>query len=315
MSTALLVRQAALDSRAARAHQPRRGSESLSLIQRRQDIVSSLIGKNRHVLALAGSSNASVQWARDLRNWLVSAVDARLEVFVSGNAEAMIERFNDLLECSDLASARTPLESSSLERVVLVPDIRMLASSEGLLFTRLVASFPGAGVRLLVVADRDALAASDRVLDALARSLDIVELDGNDESPGAIAHKPADKTAQSVAAASRLAPGGAPSLRSDGWTVPARGREPESSAARRFDAVDFSREPEIVMPVHGQGAGWRRTLGWAAAFLSLLLVSALVVVLLHRDKSPGGKGKTDESVRALSAPVQARDSSAGGRGR
>lgn len=296
------------------ARTPYRKSESLSMIQRRHEISVSLHDKRRHILAVAGSVESSLQWSRGFRDSLAPSLGAPVELFVSGSAEALIARFNGLLARADMASARVPLESSTLQRVVLVPDIRMLACSEGLLFTRLVASFPGAGVRLLMVADKSALAASDRVLDTLARSLDIVELDAPDSASGAVALKSAGRVPQRATSPlpASLQPNSALGLPESTET---RHSVSESRTGRRFEAVDFSREPEILPPTTGRSAGWRRAIGWAAAFMSLLLVSALVVVLLHRDTTPGGKPRQDESVRALSAPLNARDSSVAGRGR
>lgn len=294
-------------------------------LQRRHEIARLLGEKGRHVLAVCESTDSWLRWLRLIPDALTKNLSVPAETFVADGAEAMIDRFNAMLQSCDLSTARSAGGSPTLKRLIVVPDIRALAGTEGLLFTRLVSSFPGSGVRLLILAERSSLASCERVLDSLSRGLDIVELDPSEGLAAALRPKtPRDGARDALkgfgpgSSASRAEPqlpgDAAPDAESTVAAVSLPAVE-KISTGRRFAAVDFSQELELTAAVTAHRPAWRRTLGWAAACLSLLLVSALVVVLLHRDRTPGGKPRKDEIARTLAAPSTGAGSSAAGKGR
>ena len=75
----------------------------------------------------------------------------QLEVFLPRDTEAMLERFNQLLNTLSLDVAIKPRSGSAIERVWVVHDANAMGSHEIQLLTRLIQQFPGAGTSVVLM--------------------------------------------------------------------------------------------------------------------------------------------------------------------
>ena len=282
------------------------------------EVAELLLDNAKHVIAAFRDLEHAGPWAADFGSRLASRPGVVVETFVPSSVDAYIERFNSALAAIDLASARSILNPVSLRRVVIVPDARMLCNSDGLVLARLAACFPGSGLRLLMLSAADSIPQCDRLLDVFARAVEVVDIE--EKSTGLArrartreerAERLADDMTQETPSASQDPSAREPLLEVSPARAPVRSVSLAATpTGTRFAAVDFSRESENDLSAgRGEPSPFRRALGWTAAMLSLLLVSALVVVLLHRDRGPGTvKPRNTDPV---SAPLMKDAGSAG----
>ena len=229
------------------------------------------------VLAVLGSSTASLdEWGRGFARLVRSRPDLTLEIYIPSTSDALIERFNQVLARLSLDEALTDLASDLPCRILLVPDIRSLDSSEGLLLARLVADFPGAATKLVVLVDRDGSDRTEILLQSLGRKVARVDLDVAPVVSGLSGAPSRSKPIAAAAEASgqrRISPD--PSQPSAPTIVSVSPLRPEREQGWVELGVVTPRRPTIL---------W---LGAGALLMVILLISALVVVLLHRERGPG----------------------------
>lgn len=237
-----------------------------------------------NVLVTSQTSGSLDLWGRTIAAALRSRADVVLEIYMPASAEALVARFNAAMSNHSLVSARTDGGPGAALRVLLVPDSRALMSPEGQLLVRLVGDFPAAGVRLLVLADAEAEAANRTVRDILARRVRLVALESDsvDEPVPAAVIRDARIAIQKV-----------------GITTPASVISPV--AAYRVPVIAGAPLEAPRLPVRQPMSRARRLVTWGALVLSIALVALLVVVLVHRDRSPAGAASIKPS-QASSVP-------------
>jgi hypothetical protein len=216
------------------------------------------------------------EWGRGFARLVRSRPDLTLEIYIPSTSDALIERFNQVLARLSLDEALTDLASDLPCRILLVPDIRSLDSSEGLLLARLVADFPGAATKLVVLVDRDGSDRTEILLQSLGRKVARVDLDVAPVVSGLSGAPSRSKPVAAAAEASgqrRISPD--PSQPSAPTIVSVSPLRPEREQGWVELGVVTPRRPTIL---------W---LGAGALLMAILLISALVVVLLHRERGPG----------------------------
>lgn len=209
------------------------------------------------------------QWGRAFAREVRSRKGANLEIYMPATRDSMIARFNELLSGMSLETARSEPLPDAIRRFILVPDIRTFDSSEGLLLARLASDFPGAATRLVLLIDQSEWLRSQTLIASLGRHVHRVVLPGSPIDRGASEHGPADEDR--------------------GARVPAPQSETVRTLVGAHDGARRGLPADSVPSVSLEGARRARFnwLGVGALVMLLLLVSALIVVLLHRERGPG----------------------------
>ena len=247
-----LARQALPDRPGSAAGELPRVSPDSASMQRVLDL---LINERCNVLATSQSGTRLAPCGRPIASILRSRSDLAFEVYMPATADSMVARFNAATASLSLKSARTDSRSAAPLRILLVADTQDLLASEGQLFAKLVADFPAAGLRLLVLGDTGADGTSQFVSEIFGRRIRHVSLD-----------------APVVEATTVRAPDSRPPVRVGDRSVNVAAALPDPSRRRH------------------------RVFVGSLAVISLALVSALIVVLVHRDRTPGGVSRTGSQL-------------------
>ncbi|MEY3665514.1 MAG: hypothetical protein RLZZ153_1696 [Pseudomonadota bacterium] len=248
-------------------------------LNRMRGVLEQLI-KHGHSLAIVAESEALLEaWGRALARSLRETPGVIVDLFMPASAEALLSRFNQVLADLPIERARAePLPEQPL-RVILVSDLAAFDTPEGALMARLVTDFPGANLRVLLLADRGSPEITERVFSSFGRRLKRVYLDqaGVSDSLSESAPRPEDLALRGE----RRSPHADASVMPD-RTV--RETDDRTTAARQF-------QPDIpIESAHsgGRGRPVRAWFAWLSVAIALLLISLLIVTLLHRDRTPAG---------------------------
>lgn len=248
-------------------------------------VLNILIDERANLLVTGRDSDLVSRWARSIATTLRARADIAFDIYLPASAEVLIARFNSVMAMLTLQSARADSSSVAPSRILLVPDVRSLMTPEGQLLARLVNDFPAVGLRLLMLADAEAEAASRSLRELFSRRLRQLSLD-------------------SAITGSTLHTGSAPLDSDQNPPRRERGSGSPSRLPSRGSADTLVAEFPGPVPVERWSTG-RRRVAWSAAAMSLLLVSVLIAVLLSRDRSPGGYQR--ESRAALNvSPAQVK---------
>ncbi len=215
----------------------------------------------RGILAVTAASNDDLdQWGRGFARYVRSRRGSSLEIYLPSTREALIDRFNEMLRALSVERARAEAPAESPGRVILVPDVRAFDSPEGHLLSRLVTDFPGAATRLVLLIDPTEWARSQPHLSTLGRQVQRMDISSR-KDPDRTVDLPKLDHAPLLAADDRAGSiGGAPL---------------QPPHKQPMIDLEVSRRPSF---------SW---LGAGALVTALLLISALIVVLLHRERGPG----------------------------
>lgn len=247
-----------------------------------------LVVERCNVLVTGQATDRLDRWGKNIAVALRSRADVELELYLPSTADALVARFNAAMASLSLERARASERRDSVLRVLLVPDSRSLMTPEGQLLARLVGDFPAAEIRLLILADVGSEAANRSLRDILARRLRQVDLES----------AASGQSAELTPVAPLPVAGGLALARVTGA---ARIRVPADQSMGRLPAVPW----KLTKPPPGAQrpalSAWQRLVAWGSVFVSLALVSVLVVVLLYRDRTPGGFAPINASKAAITA--------------
>lgn len=240
-----------------------------------------------NVLVTSQATDVLDLWGRTIAAALRSRADVVLEMFMPATAEALVSRFNSAMASLSLVSARADGGPGATLRVLLVADSRSLVTPEGQLLIRLVGDFPAAGIRLLILADSEAESANRMVRDNLARRVRHVSLDSDhvDEHPSAVI--------------TRDSPTGAAAGKS---VQPTPVTSPLTTYRRPAPVRSVLHTPMLATRPPLSRA--RRIVAWGALVVSIALIAVLVVVLLHRDRTPSGSATVKPAQAATASATQ-----------
>lgn len=124
--------------------------------------VLSALTRERRSAALIGS-NATLQshYSDLIIQALRQTPAVKAELYLPSSTEALLSRFNDLLDGKSVSNARQSLGQPQALRVWIVHATRSADLREAQLLTRLVTDFPGAQVVLLLLLDGEASQSMD----------------------------------------------------------------------------------------------------------------------------------------------------------
>ena len=254
-----------------------------------------LLGGCSGVLVTGTQVDGLARWGRSIAAALRSRTDVLVEIYMPATIDSLVDRFNSAMSRLSVKAARSGSIATGPIRVLLVPDSRALDSPEGLLLIRLVSDFPAAGVRLLVLADESAVDINRTIREMVGRRLGLVTIgDGTPEAVAGVGESEARDanewgTRSTAKPWGRTMRGGAgpvtvPSER----TGPMRLRERRPSSVPALVGEQGRSSAAVQLRPDDKGAPTRRLVTWLAAIASVSLLCALVMVLLTRDRSPGG---------------------------
>lgn len=133
-----------------------------------ESCVSALVNDGKSVV-ISSESNELIDHygAAFVRRIKQKLPQTQLEVFLPRDTEAMLERFNQLLNTLSLDVAIKPRSGAGLDRVWVVHDANAMGSHEIQLLTRLIQQFPGAGTSVVLMfahgtAQGDAIASQNK---------------------------------------------------------------------------------------------------------------------------------------------------------
>ncbi len=245
------------------------------------------------VLVVTAQSSAALdQWGRAFAREVRSRQGAQLEIYMPATSDTLIARFNELLSGLSLDRARADPSPDANRRFILVPDIRAFDSSEGLLLARLATDFPGAATRLVLLIDQSEWSRSQSLLASLGRHVHKVNLSDPSSARLSPVRERADKGIDSETEQAQV-------------IVPVIGPQQAERVTVLADSVPMVR----LEAARRSRFSW---LGAGALVMALLLISALIVVLLHREPGPGARIEPRSAVamntelsRATQIPVAA----------
>ncbi len=248
-------------------------------LSRMRSVLDQLV-KHGHSLAIVAQSETLLEaWGRTLARSLREMPGVIVDLFMPASADALLLRFNQLLADLPIERARgEPLPEQPL-RVIVVSDLAAFDSPEGVLMARLVTDFPGANLRVLLLADRGSPEMTERVFSNFGRRLRLVSLDPVDVSDG------------STEAGSRLEEF---ALRGERRSPhPEISAIPDRAMHEADGRVTTPRQFQPDIPIEsaqsgGRGRPVRAWFAWLSVAIALLLISLLIVTLLHRERAPTG---------------------------
>jgi len=254
-----------------------------------QRVLDLLIVERCNVLVTGQATDRLDRWGNTIASALRSRADVELELYLPPTADALVARFNVAMASLTLAGARASERRDTALRVLLVPDSRSVMTPEGQLLARLVGDFPAADIRLLVFGDVESEAANQSLRDILTRRLRQVSLLESAASVRAVGAPPTEP----LAADTRFA-----LIRANGA---ARGYVPLDQSRDRLPAIPRFRIKQSMDAQRRTLSARQRLLAWGSAFASLALLSALIVVLAYRDRTPGAFAPISAAKPAVAA--------------
>lgn len=236
--------------------------------------------KHGHSLAIVAQSEALLEaWGRALARSLRETPGVIVDLFMPASADALLSRFNQVLADLPIERARgEPLPDQPL-RVIVVSDLAAFDTPEGALMARLITDFPGANLRVLLLADRGSAEMTERVFSNFGRRLRRVSLDPAGVSDGL--PEAAPRVEDLSLRGERRSPHADTSVMPD-RTI--READDRTTTARQF-------QPGIPIESaqsEGRGRPVRAWFAWLSVAIALLLISLLIVTLLHRERTPAG---------------------------
>lgn len=117
-----------------------------------ESCLTALVNESKSVV-ISSHSNELIDYygAAFVRRIKQKLPNSQLEVFLPRDTEAMLERFNQLLNTLSLDVATKVRSGASVDRVWVVHDANAMGSHEIQLLTRLVQQFPGAGISVVLM--------------------------------------------------------------------------------------------------------------------------------------------------------------------
>ena len=254
-----------------------------------QRVLDLLVVERCNVLVTGRATDRLDRWGNTIAAALRSRADVEFELYLPSTADALVSRFNVAMASLSLARARATERRDTALRVLLVPDSRSVMTPEGQLLARLVGDFPAADIRLLILGDVESEAANQSLRNILTRRLrhvSLLESAATDRAVGAL-------PTESLPAGTGVALGRV--------TEPARRHVPLDQSRDRLPAISRVQIKQVLDAKGRTLSARERLLAWGSAIASLALVSALIVVLAYRDRTPGAFAPINASKPAAAA--------------
>ncbi|MBU24606.1 MAG: hypothetical protein CMD99_01055 [Gammaproteobacteria bacterium] len=123
-------------------------------IKRFQRVFSAVVDDSQHLLVTSHYDGVIDHYGKLILNRLKMRSGLAVETYMPTSTEALVTRFNELVDSMSVEEARGETESDAPGRIVVVNDPKAIDSDGWALLSRMVADFPGLNMRLVFLLDR-----------------------------------------------------------------------------------------------------------------------------------------------------------------
>jgi hypothetical protein len=127
-----------------------RGSD----ISRFQRVFDAVVDDSQHLLVTSHYDGVIDHYGKMMLNRLKMRSGMAVETYMPASTEALVSRFNELVNSMSMEEARGEEASQTLGRIIVVNDPKAIDSDGWALLSRMVTDFPGLNMRLVFLLDR-----------------------------------------------------------------------------------------------------------------------------------------------------------------
>jgi hypothetical protein len=139
-------------------------------ITRFQRVFDAVVDDSQHLLVTSQFDGVIDHYGKMMLNRLKMRSGLAVETYMPASTEALVARFNELLDSMSVEEARGENESEAPGRIIVVNDPKAIDSDGWALLSRMVTDFPGLHMRLVFLLDR-LPSAVEKALDRLGSRL------------------------------------------------------------------------------------------------------------------------------------------------
>ena len=145
-------------------------------ITRFQRVFDAVVDNSQHLLVTSHFDGVIDHYGKMMLNRLKMRSGLAVETYMPASTEALVTRFNELVDSMSVEEARGESESEAPGRIIVVNDLKAIDSDGWALLSRMVTDFPGLKMRLVFLLDR-LPSAVEKALDRLGSRLIRWEVD------------------------------------------------------------------------------------------------------------------------------------------
>ena len=145
-------------------------------ITRFQRVFDTVVDDSQHFLMTSHFDGVIDHYGKMMLNRLKMRSGLAVETYMPASTEALVTRFNELVDSMSVEEARGENESEASGRIIVVNDPKAIDSDGWALLSRMVTDFPGLNMRLVFLLDR-LPSAVEKALDRLGSRLVRWEVD------------------------------------------------------------------------------------------------------------------------------------------
>ncbi|MEE2820280.1 MAG: hypothetical protein VX915_00860, partial [Pseudomonadota bacterium] len=145
-------------------------------ITRFQRVFDAVVDDSQHLLVTSHFDGVIDHYGKMMLNRLKMRSGLAVETYMPASTEALVVRFNELVDSMSVEEARGENESEAPGRIIVVNDLKAIDSDGWALLSRMVTDFPGLKMRLVFLLDR-LPSAVEKALDRLGSRLIRWEVD------------------------------------------------------------------------------------------------------------------------------------------
>ncbi|HBX27230.1 MAG TPA: hypothetical protein DEF72_07350 [Gammaproteobacteria bacterium] len=139
-------------------------------IERFQRVFDTVVDNSQHLLVTSHFDGVIDHYGKMMLNRLKMRSGLAVETYMPASTEALVTRFNELVDSMSVEEARGESESGAPGRIIMVNDPKAIDSDGWALLSRMVTDFPGLNMRLVFLLDRLPTAV-EKALDRLGSRL------------------------------------------------------------------------------------------------------------------------------------------------
>ena len=123
-------------------------------VTRFERVFDAVVQQSQYVLMTSQFDGVIDHYGKMMLNRLKMRSGMAVETYMPASTEALVSRFNELLEQMSVEEARGETPSKAAGRIIIVNDARAIESDGWALLSRMITDFPGLNMRLVFLLDR-----------------------------------------------------------------------------------------------------------------------------------------------------------------
>lgn len=123
-------------------------------INRFQRVFDAVVDDSQHLLMTSQFDGVIDHYGKMMLNRLKMRSGMAVETYMPASTEALVTRFNELVNSMSVEEARGDVETTTSGRIVVVNDPKAIDSDGWALLSRMITDFPGLNMRLVFLLDR-----------------------------------------------------------------------------------------------------------------------------------------------------------------